>query len=93
MYHPLWLLQLLSCYLVLLVDMDPLLHKVLYGLSVSLPGCPVHGTVPLLVHLAKIGPMASKNTEHLQPTKACCNVHPRLPMFVGLVDINVGDIY
>ena len=81
----------LSCYLVLLVDMDPLLHQVLYGLRVSLPCCPVHGAIPLLVHLAKVGPMASKNTEHLQSSKTCSNVHTRLPMFVGLVDVDIGD--
>ena len=69
-----WWVGGLAGYLVLLVDVDPLLHKPLYDLCVALPGSPVYRTVPLQVHLAQARARPSQHLQHFQPATGAVRV-------------------
>ena len=77
-------------HLILLVDVDALLHQELEDGTVALPGCPADPTVPGTVHSTKVGPVRHQHLQHLQPAQAGGNVDPALPVLVGLVHVNVG---
>ena len=79
-------------YLVLRVHPDPLLHQVLDDGGVSLPGRPVHGIVTLHVQSTQVSSVTMQHPEHLQPSQPRGNVDSALPVLVGLVDIDVGNI-
>ena len=77
-------------HLVLLVDVDALLHQELEDGTVALPGCPADPAVPSTVHGSKVGPVRQQHLQHLQPAQAGGNVDPALPVLVALVHVDVG---
>ena len=77
-------------HLVLLIDVDALLHQELEDGTVSLPGCPADPAVPSTVHGSKVGPVRQQHLQHLQPAQAGGNVDPALPVLVALVHVDVG---
>ena len=76
--------------LVLLVDVDSLLHQVLEDPAVSLPGCPAHPTVSRAVHCAEVCAVREENLQHVQPAQPGRDVDAALAVLVALVDVNVG---
>ena len=78
-------------HLVLLVDVNALLHQELEDGTVALPGCPADPAVPGAVHGSKVGPVRQQHLQHLQSPQAGGNVDPALPVLVALVHVDVGD--
>ena len=79
-----------GAHLVLLVDVDPLLHQKLEDGTVALSGCPADPAVPGTIHGSKVGPVRQQHLQHLQPAQAGGNVDPALPVLVALVHVDVG---
>ena len=77
-------------HLVLLVDVDALLHQELEDGTVALPGRPAHPAVPGAVHGAQVGSVGQQDLQHLQPAQAGRDVDPALPVLVALVHVDVG---
>ena len=77
-------------HLVLLVDVDALLHQELEDGTVALPGRPAHPAVPGAVHGSQVGSVGQQDLQHLQSAQAGGNVDPALPVLVALVHVDVG---
>ena len=78
-------------HLVLLVDVDALLHQELEDGTVALPGGPADPAVPGTVQSPQVGSVAQQHLQHLQPPQPGRNVDAALAVLVALVHVDVGD--
>ena len=80
-----------AAHLVLLVDVDALLHQELEDGAVALPGGPADPAVPGTVQSPQVGSVAQQHLQHLQPAQPGRNVDAALAVLVALVHVDVGD--